>query len=125
VAEVPPVDKPAISAQDITPRPTRSPIYKVITRTRTRIVKEPGYMKLVSGKTGRITLLTDLEQTLRIIHRTGAAGGQGEDAELDCQVVRADEKKGRMLTVIKVDTAQLPDPFELRISQVEEGDVAA
>ena len=99
--------------------PAREPVYKVITQTRTRRILEPGYMKLVSGQMGRVTLLTDLSETLRIIHHQTGQTGVAERV-LDVEDVRGDANG---LRVLRVDTRGLPDPFELRIQSVT-GDAA-
>lgn len=68
-------------------------------------------MKLVSSQTGRVTLLTDVDESLRVVHRAG-------EVETEVEVEGGEAKKNNKgLRVIRVDTTGLPDPFELRISR--------
>ena len=66
-------------------------------------------MRLVfAGLQGHVTLLTDVTETLKVIHRSAGS----EDVALDISVRPADEGG---LKVLEVDTADLKDRYELMV----------
>jgi len=84
-------------------------VQRMIKKTRSKTIVEPGYMRLVfAGLQGHVTLLTDMTETLKVIHRTAGS----EDVTLDVSVKPAEEYG---LKVLEVDTGDLKDRYELMV----------
>jgi hypothetical protein len=122
VYEQPIVPAPAVAAED-TPRDvmqpsapepnkvTEEPVRHLVKKMRTKTIIEPGYMKLVcsgSGISRKVTLFTDMTETLKVIHRTAEA----EDVALPVSV----ESHEQGLSVLEVDTGDLADRYELVVT---------
>jgi hypothetical protein len=84
--------------------------HRLIKKTRSKTIAEPGYMRLVfAGLQAHVTLLTDITETLKVIHRTAGS----EDVTLDVSVKPAEQGSG--LKVLEVDTRDLKDRYELMV----------